>query len=264
MGIPGTPKFAGGMIKSEEMVNEPAEDVVNKEAKDVVEDIAVESKVEEMEVAKIKEEEIAVQPESVVETTVEEPVAIMEAQSAEPMAQSIPYEPQVGTASPNFVKISGVPSFIEPPKEEIVEIEETVSEMTQDPEIESVFTIPVETFDNQVDFMTANGLELPKIPQANQNMGATAQYTKQELGLDNKDQQAPGASQEMGIFCNEQEEYYRSQYYFLKTQVDFYEKQMGYYQKQLSVSESQLQFYAQQADMYLKQADFYRVKKKED
>ncbi|MDO5063092.1 MAG: hypothetical protein Q4D77_07920, partial [Peptostreptococcaceae bacterium] len=262
MGLPGTPKFAGGMIKSEEIVNEPAEAVVNEEVKEAVEDIAVESKVEEMEVAEIKAKEITVRPEP--EATVEEPVAVIEAQSAEPMVQSLPYEPQVGTASPNYVKISGVPSFIEPPKEEIVEIEEAVSEITQDPEVESVFTIPVETFDNPVDFMTANGLELPKIPQVNQNMGATAQYTKQELGLDNEDQQAPGASQEMGIFCNEQEEYYRSQYYFLKTQVDFYEKQMGYYQKQLSVSESQLQFYAQQADMYLKQADFYRVKKKED
>ncbi|MDO4712172.1 MAG: hypothetical protein Q4A75_09355, partial [Peptostreptococcaceae bacterium] len=261
VGLSGMPKFAAPSIKAQESKEElPQENMI-------------ESRVETMEELQMKPEVVAETVETVKEAEVKneaaavEPIALhpVEGPKVEAIVEELPYEPKVGTASPNFVKITGVPCFMEGPKEEVVIIEEPIDARPIDEEVESVFTIPVEATEPQLDFMTANGLKLPKVAQNKSDMGMTAQYTKEELGVGGSERsQTPGASQEMGIFCNEQEEYYRSQYYFLKTQVDFYERQKGYYQKQLSVSESQLEFYAQQADMYLKQADFYRVKKKED
>lgn len=168
---------------------------------------------------------------------------IQEEKIEEMPIRELAYEPKVGSASPKFMQLPGVPKFI---KEE----EEV---------IESVFTEPTDASES-IDPMTEDEPQLSE--ETKKDLAATAQYTREELGLEREEDS--NESQEMGIFCNEQEEYYRSQYYFLKSQVDFYKRQKGYYQKQLSVSENQLEFYAQQAEMYLQQADFYRTKKDED
>ena len=155
--------------------------------------------------------------------------------------------------------------------EEAEAVAEMMEEEIQEPVIEAVQESEQSSEDefaeleNQIsiDNYIAEEVEIESAP-INEFDPAAEMIELEEEFLTASGESAEQASVEMDIFCNQQEEYHKSQYYFLKTQIDFYKKQMGYYQKQLSVTEGQLDFYTQQADMYLKQAEFYKVQRDDE
>lgn len=268
-------------LLNEDDENEIVDSMTNdEEPQAVIEDSLVAQAMEELAqelVAKVQSVEI---PESVMTTVeMEEPIAeIQPIEIEKTQMASVEIEESIAEVQP--IEIT---SEMEEPVAEISEempkmigeepeaVAEMMKEEIQEPVIEAVQESEQSSQDefaeleNQIsiDNYIAEEVEIESAP-INEFDPAAQMIELEEEFLTASGESAEQASMEMDIFCNQQEEYHKSQYYFLKTQIDFYKKQMGYYQKQLSVTEGQLDFYTQQADMYLKQAEFYKVQRDDE
>lgn len=261
-------------LLNEDDENEIADSMTNdEEPQAIIEDSLVAQAAEELPqepAAQVAPVEVSAPEMTVVE--MQEPVAEIQAiEIPEPATTSVEMEESVAQVQP--IEIT---SEMEEPAAEVVEempepvVEEPMIEEIQEPVIEAseseqAMENEFAELENQIsiDNYIAEGVEVESAP-INEFDPAAEMIELEEEFLNASGESAEQASVEMDIFCNQQEEYHKSQYYFLKTQIDFYKKQMGYYQKQLSVTEGQLDFYTQQADMYLKQAEFYKVQRDDE
>ncbi len=209
-----------------------------------------------IEIASEIEESVAKNSEEMPEMIVEEPIA-----EVQPIEIASEIEESVAENSEEMPEMIAEESITE--VQPVEETEEPVKETAQTSEQSSEDEFAELENQISIDNYIAEGVEVESAP-INEFDPATEMIELEEEFLTASGESAEQASVEMDIFCNQQEEYHKSQYYFLKTQIDFYKKQMGYYQKQLSVTEGQLDFYTQQADMYLKQAEFYKVQRDDE